>query len=101
MHDGAIVIDKDRIVAAACVLPNSFASTDKNVGTRHKAAIGLSEHTDASIIVVSEEKGVISFAKNGRMEKDITPARLQQLLRIVLKPSSKKAKKQLKYRDAQ
>lgn len=99
LHDGAVIIDKQKIIAAACVLPNSFGTTNKNLGTRHKAAIGLSEHTDATVIVVSEEKGILSFAKNGRLEKDITPARLQQLLKIVLKPSNKTKKKQLKYKE--
>jgi len=101
LHDGAVIIDKDTIVAAACILPTSFESKDKNLGTRHKAAIGLTDHTDASVVVVSEERGTISFAKNGRLEKNIDLARLQQLLKIVLAPKNgrKKKEKKLVYRE--
>jgi len=100
LHDGAVIIDKQKIVAAGCVLPNTYSSIEKNLGTRHKAAIGVTEHTDASGIAVSEEKGTIAFSKNGRLEKDITPARLQQILKILLQPNGKaKKKKYLKYRE--
>lgn len=102
LHDGAVIAVNGRIAAAACILPTSFESKDKNLGTRHKAAIGLTDHTDASVIVVSEERGMISFAKNGRLEKNVDLARLQQLLKIVLSPKAKKKKeKQLVYRDQQ
>lgn len=101
LHDGAVIIDKDVILAAACILPTSFDNKDKNLGTRHKAAIGLTDHTDASVIVISEERGTIGFAKNGRLEKNIDLARLQQLLKIILstKNSRKKKEKQLVYRE--
>jgi diadenylate cyclase len=101
LHDGAVIIENNRILAAACILPTSFDNKDKNLGTRHKAAIGLTDHTDATVIVVSEEKGTIGFAKNGNLEKGIDLERLKQLLKIVLKvekPTRKKAKK-LKYRE--
>ncbi|MFC1810431.1 diadenylate cyclase CdaA [Patescibacteria group bacterium] len=80
LHDGAIIIEGNTIVAAACVLPHSYKHADKSLGTRHKAAIGLSENTDAHIIVISEEKGTISYAYNGRLMRNITPERLQELL---------------------
>lgn len=101
LHDGAVIIANEKIAAAACILPTSFDVKDKNMGTRHKAAIGLTDHTDASVIVISEERGSISFAKNGRLEKNIDLARLQQLLKIVLTPkkAAKKASKKLVYRE--
>lgn len=89
LHDGAVIVENGRIAAAACVLPTSFDNRDKNLGTRHKAAIGLTDHTDASAIVISEERNMISFARNGRLEKNIDLARLQQLLRSVLTPREK------------
>lgn len=101
LHDGAVIIANEKIAAAACTLPTSFDVKDKNMGTRHKAAIGLTDHTDASVVVISEERGTISFAKNGRLEKNIDLARLQQLLKIVLTPKKapKKAPKKLVYRE--
>ncbi len=102
LHDGAVIVENGRIKAAACILPTSFDNKEKSYGTRHKAAIGLTDHTDASVIVISEERGSISFAKNGRLERDIDAARLQHLLRIVLEPKDRKKKeKHLVYRDSQ
>ncbi len=100
LHDGAVIIKDQKIVAAKCILPTSFDSKDHNLGTRHKAAIGLTDHTDASVIVISEERGIISFAKNGDLEKDISLERLQQLLQIVLLTGKKKKKNSvLKYKE--
>ena len=93
LHDGAIIIQDDSIVAASCVLPHSFKNYGQVFGTRHKAALGLAENTDAKIIVVSEEKGQISYAEHGHMERNINPARLQALLTEFLKPSHPKKKK--------
>jgi diadenylate cyclase len=86
LHDGAVIIHSAHIVAASCLLPHSFKSYGQTLGTRHKAALGLSETTDAKIIVISEEKGSMAFAQNGFMERNITPARLQILLTDFLKP---------------
>ena len=86
MHDGAVIIDGDRLVAAACVLPHSYKQTDRTLGTRHKAAAGLAENTDAHVIVLSEEHGTISYAYNGKLERNITPERLQQLLEGFYEP---------------
>lgn len=86
LHDGAAIIDQNRIVAAACVLPHSFKEYSHKFGTRHKAALGLSETTDAKIIVVSEQRGTISFVSDGEMEEDVSPERLQILLTGVLTP---------------
>lgn len=99
LHDGAVIIENNRITAAACILPTSFDNKEKSYGTRHKAAIGLTDHTDASVIVISEERGTISFAKNGRLERDIDAARLQQLLKIVLEPKTRKKRQKKVYRE--
>jgi len=72
LHDGAIVVDGNRIVAAGAVLPLTFSpSISKSYGTRHRAAIGLSERSDALIVVVSEESGSISLIREGRISKDL------------------------------
>lgn len=67
LHDGAVLVRADRIVSAANVLPVSHAVVDKKMGTRHRAAIGLSELTDALVLVVSEETGKMSFAFKGQL----------------------------------
>ena len=67
LHDGSVIIRDERIVSAACVLPLTERQIDKRLGTRHRAAVGLSEQTDALIVVVSEETGVISLAVGGRL----------------------------------
>ena len=72
LHDGAVVIDANRIKAAHCVLPLSFnPDLDPNLGTRHRAALGLSERSDAIIIIVSEEDGSISLAREGRIVRNL------------------------------
>jgi diadenylate cyclase len=82
MHDGAVVINKGRIHSAGCLLPlSNNPDIDKRYGTRHRAALGLSEETDAVIIVVSEETQEISVVKNG----EITPLRDEQKLDAILK----------------
>jgi diadenylate cyclase len=68
LHDGAVIIHGDRIVAASCVLPLTDRElADSQMGTRHRAAIGVSEQSDALVVVVSEETGRISVARNGRI----------------------------------
>lgn len=77
LHDGAVIVKGDRVLAAACLLP---LSTNPNVslalGTRHRAAIGLTEDTDAAVIVVSEEDGAISLARHGDLTRGIAPQEL-------------------------
>jgi len=81
MHDGAVIIRNGRIVAAGTVLPLSDnVSGLQNYGTRHRAAIGISEYSDAIAVVVSEERGTISIAANGRLVGNLTPDRLRRLL---------------------
>lgn len=81
LHDGAVIVQRDRIAAAACFLPlsmNPLLSTQ--LGTRHRAAIGITEETDAVSVIVSEETGAISIAVGGAIERDITPERLRERL---------------------
>lgn len=84
LHDGAIVIEGDRIMAARCILPVTQSDVPKSFGTRHRAAIGMSEISDAIILVVSEETGSISIANNGRINLDINPDRLGTILQKYL-----------------
>ena len=80
LHDGAVVIEGDRIVAAKCILPVTQSDVPKSYGTRHRAAIGMSEISDAIILVVSEENGGISIAHGGTIHRDIAPDQLANLL---------------------
>ena len=85
LHDGAVIIEDNRIVAAKCILPVTQMRVPKAYGTRHRAAIGLSEISDAIILVVSEETGGISIAYAGELQRDIEPARLNRTLQLYLK----------------
>lgn len=96
LHDGAVVIGDNRIKAAACFLPlTENTSFSKELGTRHRAAIGVSEVADCIAIVVSEETGTISMALNGNIKRDYTPATLKREVAEILesdKPSEGKKK---------
>lgn len=90
LHDGAVIMRKDVILAAACYLPLSENnSISKELGTRHRAAIGVSEVSDGVSIIVSEETGQVSFAANGAMKRNLTEAQLAELLTEKLQPLSK------------
>jgi diadenylate cyclase len=81
LHDGAVIIQDNRVEAARCILPLSEAGRlDPHFGLRHRAAVGLSERTDAFVIVTSEETGRISVAENGVLHSNLTPASLQARL---------------------
>ena len=81
LHDGAMIITKNIIAAAGTILPVSYsADVPTHLGLRHRAALGVSRETDALVIVISEERGSISFVNNNNIELDITPQRLQELL---------------------
>ncbi|HEY1298705.1 MAG TPA: diadenylate cyclase CdaA [Chloroflexota bacterium] len=83
LHDGAVIIHGDRVVAAGVVLPLSQSPTVEHMGTRHRAAIGITEIVDAIAVVVSEETGSISLANAGRMVRNLGEARLQKVLSIL------------------
>ncbi len=80
LHDGAAVIRRDRVVAAGCTLPLTDNPVGIPVHTRHKAALGMSEQSDALILVVSEETGIISLAFEGKMERGLRDERLRDRL---------------------
>jgi diadenylate cyclase len=81
LHDGAVVIRGDTVIGAACILPLSQAQiTDRSLGTRHRAALGLAEETDAIVLVVSEETSTISVAVDGHLRRSMTLAQIRSLL---------------------
>lgn len=81
LHDGAMIISDNRIKAAGCILPVAqHATLPKDLGLRHRSALGMSIETDAIIIIVSEERGKISVANKGKMEINLTAEELQQIL---------------------
>ncbi|NDC88963.1 MAG: TIGR00159 family protein [Bacteroidetes bacterium] len=89
LHDGAVIISNGRIEAARCVLPVSQnMNIASHLGLRHRAGLGLSEQTDAFVIIVSEESGSISVAENGQLHYDVTPAGLRQHLEQALTSTS-------------
>ncbi len=87
LHDGAVIIRGTRIVAAACVLPLAENLTsERHLGTRHRAALGITVGTDAVTVVISEETGIISIAHNGRMIRRMDTKRLQKILTAFYEP---------------
>lgn len=85
LHDGAVIIQEDRIAAAACFLPLTVRpGLDRDLGTRHRAAIGLTEECDALAIVVSEERGEISMALRGHIHRNLSPEELQVRLQAAI-----------------
>lgn len=87
LHDGAAILRNDRILAAGCVLPlTQNPNLSRDLGTRHRAAIGMSEVSDALVIVVSEETGIISVARNGKLTRFLDPSTIEkQLLAIYMR----------------
>ncbi len=90
LHDGGVVIRNDRIASAACIFPVSQRQDlDRNLGLRHRAAIGLSEEGDALVLLVSEETGIISLCHHGKLERGFTPESLRKrLAELLLAPSA-------------
>ena len=80
LHDGAVIIRGNRIAAAGCILPLTQKEIDKSMGLRHRAAIGITENSDAVCVIVSEEKGTISFAKDGEIVRRLSKEKLITLL---------------------
>lgn len=88
LHDGAVIVRRGRILAAACVLPLSTAFlADRQLGLRHRAALGITEESDAIAIVVSEERGAISVAHNGRIIRNLDAKRLDAVLQAFFQPA--------------
>ena len=88
LHDGAVIVRGNQILAAGSVLPlTQFPVTDKSLGTRHRAALGLSEETDAVVIVVSEETSKISIASHGLLRRGVTSDQVREALSGRLKPA--------------
>ncbi|MBP7088734.1 MAG: diadenylate cyclase CdaA [Candidatus Omnitrophica bacterium] len=82
LHDGGVIVDETKVVAAACLFPLSDNPIlEKTLGMRHRAAVGLSEHTDALVIAISEENGAISLAINGQLTRNLTPNDLFTILK--------------------
>lgn len=85
LHDGGVIIRNDRVLSAACIFPVSQRpDLDRNLGLRHRAAIGLTEESDAIVVVVSEETGRVTLCYRGRIERDFTPETLRQRLAKLL-----------------
>jgi diadenylate cyclase len=88
LHDGAVIIKDNQIVAAGCILPLTQKDLDKTLGLRHRAAIGITENTDAVTIVVSEERGSVSLAIEGELKRRISREVLVELLEEALRQPS-------------
>lgn len=97
LHDGAAIMREGRICAAACVLPLSGnQNLSRDLGTRHRAAVGMSESSDAVVVVVSEETGTISVAIGGMLKRHLTPEMLRRILTAELIPSENEKQKKKK-----
>jgi diadenylate cyclase len=87
MHDGAVIVRHGRVKAAGCMLPLSKnVNLSRDLGMRHRAGIGMSENSDAVIVIVSEESGSISVATGGMLKRHLKPETLENLLRNELLP---------------
>lgn len=94
LHDGAVIVNGNKIVAAKCMLPLSEDEFSFNVGTRHRAAVGLSSQTDAIVLVVSEETGSISISYNGQLYRDLVLKEFEDVLTGLLQNKTKSLKNQ-------
>jgi diadenylate cyclase len=99
LHDGAVIVQDDRIAAAACFLPLTVnPKLSKELGSRHRAAIGLTEENDSIAIVVSEETGAISVVADGQLERSLTPDELRSRLRsLILQKAATRRPTQVRY----
>ena len=95
LHDGAVILEGSRMLAAACVMPLSASGVlahipDRQLGLRHRAALGISEVSDAVVVVVSEESGTISVVHDGRMIRRLDAERLENILRAFFNPTAQR-----------
>lgn len=98
LHDGAVIVRKGRIVGGGCVLPLSGnASISRELGTRHRAGIGVTEHSDAVVAIVSEETGSISVAVGGMLRRHLAPETLRRLLKKELLPDEAQQERQSRW----
>ena len=96
LHDGAVIVREGRIVGAGCMLPLSGnVNLSRDLGMRHRAGIGMSEHSDAVVVIVSEETGSISAAMGGMLKRHLAPETLERLLRNELLPEQTEEEKGL------
>ena len=86
LHDAAVIVHGDRILAAGCVMPLSESPLESSMGTRHRAGLGITELTDALSIVVSEETGIITLMNNGQMVRNLDEGKLRKVLTVLLSP---------------
>ncbi len=94
LHDGAVIVRGNRVASATCYLPLSDnLNLDKNLGTRHRAGLGISEVTDAVTVIVSEETGKISVAYKGELERNLDSDKLKEMLRIAQPGGSEETKR--------
>jgi diadenylate cyclase len=85
LHDGAVILQENRVAAAACFLPLTVnPRVSRELGTRHRAAIGLTEESDALAVVISEETGLISLALNGQIDRGLSPDELRERMRALV-----------------
>lgn len=99
LHDGAVLIRGDRVISATCYLPLSDNRTlDKELGTRHRAGVGISEVSDSLTIIVSEETGKISVAYEGKIERSVDSERLREYLVKIQNKGTENSRKQLKWK---
>ncbi len=102
LHDGAVIISDGRIAAAGCMLPlSSNQNLSRDLGMRHRAGIGMSEHSDAVVAIVSEETGAISIAVDGMLKRHLSPETFEKILRneIIIEEALVTEKKKKSYRD--
>ena len=92
LHDGAVIIRNNRVSAATCILPLTQMEIGLDLGTRHRAAVGASEESDAYIIVVSEETGAVSVAHSGKLYRNLSETELVKMISKGTKPSNKRIK---------
>ena len=86
LHDAAVIVHGDRVIAAGCVMPLSESQLDSSMGTRHRAGLGITEVSDALSLVVSEETGIITLMNNGRMVRNLDESKLRKVLGVLLAP---------------